>query len=335
VDGQNSNAQVGSTAPSTPGGAQGDECTKAPGHLQGPDGAQNLTEPAGIDIVRAEARVEGEQLVVRFVTAGPIESTLNPLFVVQQGDLSSELVMDDSFELRATPGGPSGTWSVRLITFADHRERPASPLSVPVTVDGNELNYAVPLAALPTIVTRVWQFGSSAGASDDTRVTDTCEPFATSTDTTGTTAKTVGTGAAAPPTIPAQMGRPAAAPDGSSVTVLAVATPANVNRTILVNPIPPDQLATIEVVVCAGGSEVDDVSDRRFTVQVADGRSFDPWPPDYATSPRFTAGQTLRPGECTAAGFVTYEVPQGDNITMVTYDVGGHHVGPYLQFTTS
>ena len=65
-----------------------------------------LTQPAGIDILRASANVEGSTLVVHFLTAGPIAKVRQPLFDMEQGDISA--APEQSFELRAEPVGSQG-----------------------------------------------------------------------------------------------------------------------------------------------------------------------------------------------------------------------------------
>jgi hypothetical protein len=319
--------------------AQGDECNDPTGDLQSDvKGGQNQSEPAGIDLVHSKAKVEGDNLDVSIQTAGPIESATNPLFVVQQGDTSSVVAMDQSFELRAARDG-QGPWTLNLITFANNRERPAQPLSVPVDVQGNQLSYSIPLKSLPQIATIVWQFGSSSGVSDDSRVIDECEPFnqgSTGSTVVGATGATTPSATGESAVVTGNLGQAVVAPDGSKVTVKGVANPANINRTVLVHPIPTDQLAAVQVEVCAGDTgAVEGVADKRFTVQTADGRSFDVWPPDYATDPQFTAGQTLRPGECTADGWITYEIPRDASVIQVTYDAGGKNVGPYVRINTA
>jgi hypothetical protein len=312
---------------------QGDECSDPTGDLQSEvKSAGNLSEPAGIDLVHTAAKVEGDTLHVTFQTAGAVESATNPIFIVQQGDVSSVAALNESFELRAKRDGQS-PWQLNLITFANNREKPAQPLNIPVDVQGSTLSYSVPLSMLPRIATIVWQFGSSAGVSDESRIIDDCEPFAQQAPTGSTPGSTGSVPSAPAQNISAQVGQSAKAPDGSTVTVKQVANPANINRTVLVHPIPTDQLAAIEVQVCAGpDAGVDNVGDRRFTVQIADGRSYDVWPPDYATQPQFTAGQTLRAGECTDSAWITYEIPMDATVSQVTYDAGGRNVGPYIVF---
>src|SRR5512144_2011908 len=48
-----------------------------------------LSEPAGIDLVKAEAHVEGDELAVSFTTAGPISLAPEPFFTMLAGDLSA------------------------------------------------------------------------------------------------------------------------------------------------------------------------------------------------------------------------------------------------------
>ena len=123
----------------------------------------NLTEPAGVDLTRAEARVTDTALRASFTTAGPIGSAPNPEFRLAQGQ-TGQL---DSFELVATPADPGpGPWELRLVTFRTDSgggvsEAPRTLLNVPVTVGGNPSDQ-VPLRSLPAISSYVWQFGASS-----------------------------------------------------------------------------------------------------------------------------------------------------------------------------
>lgn len=325
---------AGSAPPQTLGArAQGDECQDPIGDLSSDArGTENLSDPAGIDLVSAKAKVVGDNLEVTYVTNGPIDGTVNPIFFLVQGDIGR--VPDQTFELRAEPAS-SERWGVSLITFPGGRQRPSQALNVPVTVSGNTLSYKIPTNQLPPVATALWQFGSSAGVSDNSRVIDDCEPFAQKPGTTGTTP---GPGATAPPTSVSRqagtIGQTVTGADGSKVTVKSLAAPSTPNRTVLVHPLPTERLDAIEVEVCAGDKQaVEKVGERRFTLQGVDGRSFDPWAaPDYTNDPRFTAEQTLRPGECTS-GWISYEVPKDAQITQVTYDVGGKGAGPFIVFT--
>jgi hypothetical protein len=142
----------------------------------------NLGEPAGVDLTHAEARVTETGLNVSFTTAGPILSAPNPELRLAHGQ-TGQLT---SFELVASPpdAGP-GPWDLRLVTFRlDGRggvtEAPRTVLNVPVTVQGDELAYEVPLRNLPAVSSYVWQFGASSTldlAAGDT-IIDDCDPSA-------------------------------------------------------------------------------------------------------------------------------------------------------------
>jgi len=126
------------------------------------NGSGKLSSPAGIDILRASADVEGTTLVVHFLTAGPIAQVRRPLFDMEQGDISS--APDQSFELRAQPVGnqpPSGQWGLTLHTFRAGTEATTN-LQTAVDVSGDTLTYAVPLSQIPTIATLQWQFGTAS-----------------------------------------------------------------------------------------------------------------------------------------------------------------------------
>jgi hypothetical protein len=177
------NACKGSESPSAPPATNppntGATCDDPTGDLSRVAGERggNLSEPAGIDLTRAEARVTDTALRAAFTTAGPIGSAPHPEFRLAQGQ-TGQL---DSFELVATPADPGpGPWELRLVTFrTDSRggiaEAPRTVLTVPVTVQGNQLAYEVPLRSLPAISSYVWQFGASSTvdpAADDTIIDD-------------------------------------------------------------------------------------------------------------------------------------------------------------------
>lgn len=140
--------------------------------------------PAGIDLLRASANIEGSTLVVHFLTAGPIAQVRQPLFDMEQGDVSS--APDQSFELRAQPignQGATGTWGLSLHTFRAGNET-KTDLSTPVTVSGDSVSYAVPLSQIPAIATLQWQFGSASEQADGTVPFDDCSSFSAATSTT-------------------------------------------------------------------------------------------------------------------------------------------------------
>jgi hypothetical protein len=146
-----------------------------------------MSEPAGVDLIRAEARVieptdpdEPGRLTVTFTTAGTITDAPNPELRLGQG-LVGQL---ESFELVASPGeAPGDPWVLRLVTFrADARgglqEAPRVVLPVPITVEGSTISYEVPLRDLPPIATYVWLFGSSSTSEDGSdTVIDDCDDY--------------------------------------------------------------------------------------------------------------------------------------------------------------
>lgn len=317
--------------------AFGDRCVDQPGDLESAvtGSTAKLAQPAGIDITVAEAKVVGDRLRIQFDTVGPIDSATNPLFIVQQGDLTAAL--DISFEIRAQPRN-GNQWGAQVIRFANRREQPAVDLPGTVTVNGNQLVVDVPMASLPKIATAIWQFGSSSGVANQARVFDDCQPFASP----GTDAPAGAAGTTTPPTAPPAepslqgiVGTPITASDGSRITVRQVQVPAQPNRAVKEEAIPGDRLAGVEAQVCAGKTELQNIGDKRFSVQVATGQGIAPWPaPDYTNDPRFPAGVTLRPGEC-VEGWITYEIPQNSPIISVTYDVSGVATGPFVVFNNA
>jgi hypothetical protein len=149
-------------------------------------GTGKLRDPAGIDILRASANVEGSTLVVTFLTAGPIDQVRQPLFDMEQGDIAS--APDQSFELRAVPAtsqGASGPWALTLHTFKTANEV-KTDLPTVVHVSGSTLSYAVPIDKIPPIVTLQWQFGAASEQANGTVPFDDCSSFS-ATSTTPTT----------------------------------------------------------------------------------------------------------------------------------------------------
>lgn len=312
--------------------AKGDECNDPQGDLSDSvRGTGTLSEPAGIDLLRAEAKVEAELLNVSYTTAAPIESVTNPVFFLQQGDTSQALNV--TFEVRAEKDQSAGGWKLRLITFTGNSER-STPLEATVNVVDNKLTYSVPVKSLPQIATILWQFGSTGGVSSNNRLIDDCLPFNQAPEPgQGPAGSSTSTMAVAART--GSLGQPITASDESKITVKAVVNPAKPGRQMVAQPIPLNQLAAVEAEVCAGSSAVERVGEFRFTVQLADGRSFDPWAADdYSNEPRFKLETSLRPGEC-EHGWINYEVPKDSQITKVTYDVAGKKVGPYVVITVS
>jgi len=181
--GSSSGATIGSQT--TIGPSRGYTCIDPRGDI-GLDtkGAGKLSSPAGIDLLRASANIEGTTLVVHFLTAGPITKVRKPLFDMEQGDIAS--APDQSFELRAEPVGsqpPTGQWGLTLHTFRAGNEATTN-LATPVRVNGSTLTYAVPLSEIPAIATLQWQFGSASEQANGTVPFDDCSSFAASSTTT-------------------------------------------------------------------------------------------------------------------------------------------------------
>jgi hypothetical protein len=147
-------------------------------------GIGKLTKPAGIDILRASANIEGPTLVVHFLTAGPIAQVRQPLFDMEQGDISA--APEQSFELRAEPidpKKPAGDWGLTLHTFRTGNEV-KTDLPTRVSVSGSTLTYAVALSQIPAIATLQWQFGSASEQANGSVPFDDCSSFSASTSTT-------------------------------------------------------------------------------------------------------------------------------------------------------
>lgn len=160
-----------SSQPSVPS-STGDQCEDPVGDLTADAKTEGVgTEPAGVDITAASAEVQGEDLVVSFTTAGPIDQTPGTTFAVAQGTPFSAL----AFEMRAT-ATDTGAWDVKLITW-DAAERSTS---VPVrpTVSGNTMTFTVPMRSLPALALYI-QFGASAVLEGAGRVVDDCSSLST------------------------------------------------------------------------------------------------------------------------------------------------------------
>jgi hypothetical protein len=160
--------------------SDGDECVDAEGDLSADASAAEGvgSDPAGIDLVRASALAEGDDLVVRFETVGPIEEAPDPSFVVAQGTAGDEL----GFEIRAVRG-ETGNWALTLIRWDEQGEQRTS-ITDPVVVEGNTLSYSVPLSSLPPLALYL-AFGSTARVPGVGTVFDECSPFDDAPTTTG------------------------------------------------------------------------------------------------------------------------------------------------------
>ena len=146
-------------------------------------GVGTLSEPAGIDILVAEAKVDGDSLVVTYKMAGDVSSPPSPFVSMLQGDVSAPAF---SFELRAEPiadSTPGDPWGLTLVTFKDAEKR--TGLSTAVSASGDTITYRVPLASIPPIATLQWTFGSSSTAANNSVVFDDCNSF-TNPDTSVT-----------------------------------------------------------------------------------------------------------------------------------------------------
>ena len=135
----------------------GDSCTDATGDLDLPAGVPASTPGlSGIDIVKASATVDGDQLDVSMTMAGPVDAAPSATYVVAQGDPLGAL----SFELRMVHG--TDGWTTTLITWPEAKETRTTVAVTPV-VAGDTLTATVPLQGLPPIALAL-QFGTSAQA---------------------------------------------------------------------------------------------------------------------------------------------------------------------------
>lgn len=166
-----------------PGRTTGDVCEDGTGDMFDDAFAAEgtLDEPAGIDIVTAEADLgaEGEgDLGVTFEVAGDVREVEDPLFTVFQGP-PAELT---SWELRLA--GTDGDWMVELLTYQpDQRAEAAAEITVldaavDIADDGQRISAEIPAGQLPPVATLLWSFGSSA-TLDGNVVFDECSNLGT------------------------------------------------------------------------------------------------------------------------------------------------------------
>jgi hypothetical protein len=155
-------------------------CTDPTGDIStDPKAVGTMTEPAGIDIVTAEAKVDGDVLAVTYTMNGPISLVPEPFFNLLQGDMSAPQY---TFELRTEPAA-NGNWGLTLITF-DTGTDARKQLTTPVTVTGNTLSYRVPLSQIPKIATLLWTFGVTATMPDGSVPFDDCSSLTGNASTT-------------------------------------------------------------------------------------------------------------------------------------------------------
>jgi hypothetical protein len=314
----------------------GANCTDPKGDIS--DSAQQvagtLSEPAGVDLVAAEAAISDTDMTITFTSAGPIADAPEPIFYVSQGPSGLEA----SFELRIQPAS-TGAWTVGVITWAEEaggvRESAPRSLGVPVTVEGNELSFTVPLTELPKIVTMVWQFGASASLPP--------APGATTRNTvlharTNRPAQT-GPGSPVPPTVGGPtttvpsgvLDTPLVSNDGVTVTVFAYQNPPTKLEPLEVPPEAGYEVAVVEAEVCAGETDTT-IHPQNFRLLTDENKLWEPWDvPQTATTPALPGPGTLPAGEC-RRGWITYEIPTDVVITDVVFtpDSGADGSGTLL-----
>lgn len=279
-----------------------------------------LSDPPGVDLVRAESKLGAQTLKVTFTTNGAINQTREPTFIVATGTPAS----DTSFEIRATPKGPapSPAWGLELITFKAGNEAPRKPLAAPVTVDDRTLSFEIPLTDLPPVVTLIWQYGSSSG-DGDAALTDDCNNISpagpTGSAPRGTTSST------APPTTlaPIPLGTEQTYPaTGSKVTVFAAQFPVASPK-----PLPEGiemagggAAGAVDLQVCAGDKQTEARAEF-VQVKMSDNRIYPLWPVPYsAVDPAFPRTTALSPGPSACVrGWVTFALPNDVTISSVYY----------------
>jgi hypothetical protein len=150
----------------------GDECIDPVGDLTSDARSTGIgTEPAGVDLTAASAKVEGDQLAVQFTSAGPVTATPGTTFAVAQGTPFTAF----AFELRMT-AGEGGVWDIEVITWDTEERKTSVPLRP--TVSGNTLSVDIPMSALQPLALYL-QFGASGTLEGVGRVVDDCSSLST------------------------------------------------------------------------------------------------------------------------------------------------------------
>ena len=159
----------------------------APGPGRDLSGPGTLSQPAGIDITSAVAKVSDKDLTVTYTMVGPIASVTEPFFDMLQGSATAPAV---SFDVRTQPTGAGGAWVLSLGTTPSGLGKESfSSLPVTPTVQGNTLTYTIPLTALPPIATLQWTFGATSTDAAGNVFYDDCSSIP-SPDGSGTTTTT-------------------------------------------------------------------------------------------------------------------------------------------------
>jgi hypothetical protein len=150
----------------------GDECTDPVGDLTSDARSTGVgTEPAGVDLTQASARVQGDELAVQFTTAGEITTAPGTTFAIAQGTPFTTY----AFELRMT-AGEGGVWDIEVITWDTEERKTSVPLRP--TVAGNTLRADIPMSALQPLALYL-QFGASGELEGVGRVVDDCSSLST------------------------------------------------------------------------------------------------------------------------------------------------------------
>jgi hypothetical protein len=123
----------------------------------------------GIDLVHAEALLDGDELKIRFETAEPASSVEFPELIVFGGAAEDP----NRFEIRAV-GSPEG-WVVRRVTFVDGPPVDAA-MQATVEAHGAVVTFTVRAGLLPVSEFVAFSFAST-GNEDSDALNDECFPF--------------------------------------------------------------------------------------------------------------------------------------------------------------
>lgn len=317
------NPNNGTLAPAT----NGDVCDDPKADLSNDTqtGAAASADPAGVDLVKAEAHLTDTTLQVKYTTAGPVDQAPDALFDLAQGVTGNE----SSFEIRAEQIGPGQPFGLTVITWKDKSEQ-RSQLPFTVTVKDNVVSYEIPLKSLPTVSTLLWQFGSSSTAQDGTTIFDECSSLNRETTTTqaGGTAPATST----PPTTqaPSPVGQEITGPNGMRVTVYEVQVPTTSKKTLAIPPDAGNQIVTVDAQICGGDRPLAGAGEGSFAVKTADNREYQFWNvPQTVNDPALPEARDLSAGEC-IRGWIPFQIPTDAQVSQVTFNPFPHGRANFL-----
>jgi hypothetical protein len=306
----------GTLAPKTTGGG----CTDPRGDISGdPDLAGSRSEPAGIDLLKVEAKVTESSLKVTYEMAGPIAGTPKPTFILSQGP-SAQTV---SFEIRATPGpDPAQPWSLELVTWkvtTSGNGEVRQAMADVARVNGSTLTYDIPLKNLPPIATLIWIFGAQSGEQGG--VLDDCSSYEAPS---GTLPPETAPGSTAPPATAAdvKLGEAQEHKGGELITVYEVQDPPAKPKKLDVQPDAGRRLVLVNVQFCASADRPGIAKARQFGITLVTNEIIPIWDQKQTTVdlnyPDFPESEPLEPGKC-RRGWISFSLALEAKIAEVFY----------------